>query len=123
MRTYILIFSLMASSFVFSQDGDLDLSFANNGVYNPTNLNFHGSLLDLSVDSSNNIFISGNVVNTDGSKSIMVIKLLPNGSIDTNFGNSGYSYIHYNPTAYVSKNIVLENGKIILVEKGKQVCK
>ena len=115
MRIAIIIFSLLVSTLVFSQDGELDLSFADNGIFNPSNLNFHRSLLDLSVDSSNNIFISGNVVNTDGSKSIMVIKLLPNGSIDTNFGNSGYSYIHYNPTAYVSKNIVLENGKIILV--------
>ena len=115
MKTAIIIFSLLVSTLVFSQDGELDLSFADNGIFNPTNLNFHGSLLDLSVDSTNNIFISGNVVNTDGSKSIMVIKLLPNGSIDTNFGNSGYSYIHYNPTAYVSKNIILENGKIILV--------
>ncbi|WP_417237292.1 T9SS type A sorting domain-containing protein [Bizionia paragorgiae] len=115
MKKYILILSLLISSFVFSQDGVLDLSFANNGIYNPTNLNFTGSLLDLSVDFSNSIFISGNVVNSDNTKSIMVIKLLPDGEIDTSFGNNGYSYIHFSPTAFVSKNIVLENGKIILV--------
>ncbi|NGX83045.1 T9SS type A sorting domain-containing protein [Aequorivita sp. KMM 9714] len=115
MKKYILIFILLLSSFVFSQDGELDLSFANNGIYNPTNLNYAGSLLDLSVDSSNNIFISGNVVNSDGTKSIMVIKLLPHGEIDTSFANNGYSYVNFNPTAFVSKNIVLENGKIILV--------
>lgn len=110
-----LIFTLLFSSFVFSQDGELDLSFANNGIYNPTNLNFTGSLLDLSVDSSNNIYISGNVVNSDDSKSIIIIKLLPDGEIDNSFGNNGSARVHYSPTAFVSKNIILENGKIILV--------
>ncbi len=115
MKKLYIILTLLVSTLVFSQDGELDLSFATNGIYNPTNLNFRGSLLDLSVDESNNIFISGNVVNSDETISIIVLKLLPNGVLDTSFGNNGSARVHYNPTAYVSKNIVLENGKIILV--------
>ena len=115
MKKITIIYMLLLSAVTISQDGQLDLSFADNGIYNPTNLNFEGSLLDLSVDAANNIYISGNVVNSDNTKSIIVLKLLPNGTLDTSFGDNGSSRIHYNPWGFVSKNIVLDNGKIVLV--------
>ena len=98
-----------------SQDGDLDTTFADNGIFQLLNKTFDPSLIDLSVDNSNNIIISGTVINSDNTESVNLIKLLPDGELDLNFGNNGYAMIHYNPWWSVSKSIFLENGKIVLV--------
>jgi len=110
----LLTLLILSSTTILSQDGALDTTFANNGIFS-TNGNFQYSLLDLSIDNSNNIYISGNVINSDGTTSVKVIKLLPEGELDTSFGNAGFATIHYNPWWYVSKTIILESGKIALV--------
>jgi uncharacterized delta-60 repeat protein len=119
MKTKAILITLLIlnSPILFAQDGALDTTFANNGIFS-TYWNFFSGyqlLLDLSVDNSNSIYISGNVTNSNGSTSVKLIKLLPDGELDTTFGDAGFATIHYSPRWFVSKTIILESGKIALV--------
>src|SRR6266404_853353 len=109
-------------------DGSLDTSFGQNGVVNagyfvePTNPNLYlptlqdGSII---VQSSGDILLvgDGNVYANGNYKNILVMqRYLPNGQIDTTFGNGGTSHISLGLYQLLESDaIAYSNDQIIVV--------
>jgi uncharacterized delta-60 repeat protein len=101
----ILLIPLIA----MSQDGSLDLSFSDNGKFIFPDVYVY-SANDVAVGNSNNIFITGS-----NETDTQIIKLLSNGQIDTNFGNTGVATINTPNIDLAFKSIIQQDGKIVTV--------
>lgn len=73
----------------YQSNGQLDLSFGIQGIFT-RDLGAFESAKAVAVDSSNNIYVAGEVFN-GSTVEIFVIKFLSSGSVDTTFGSSGVS--------------------------------
>lgn len=67
-------------------DGSLDNSFGSNGLF--TN-NLDGFINDIALDPNNRIILAGEVITT-GRYKFVVLRLHPDGSLDSSFGSNGY---------------------------------
>ncbi|MFZ9595799.1 MAG: hypothetical protein ACO3A2_06935 [Bdellovibrionia bacterium] len=79
-------------------DGSFDSSFASSGVFHSgtpgvTGNALAGSVLDyprsMALDRDGKIIVTGSSLNPNGGRELFVLRLNPNGSIDSSFGNSG----------------------------------
>jgi uncharacterized delta-60 repeat protein len=79
-----------------NDDGSIDQSFAGGGVATPT---FPGGenqgVTSINVDSGNRIYLTGAIYNDEGSGSIGVVRLLPDGTHDQSFGTEGFERIDF----------------------------
>src|SRR5262249_885814 len=77
--------------------GSLDPTFADNGkvLTQLTGFNPHGE--DIAVSSEGNLLVAGSVVYEDvrGVSNAILLRYLPNGSLDASFGEGGTSETNY----------------------------
>ncbi len=78
----------------FLSDGTLDTSFGSNGKL-ILNLGISGNkvISSMQVDSAGNIFLGGYYENPN--QDFLIIKLLPNGSLDTSCNSTGYHVLSF----------------------------
>jgi uncharacterized delta-60 repeat protein len=91
--TLIFLFAISMMS-AAAQDGTLDITFADNAVQsliNPEELAAE-FLADVEVMDDDRIVIAGNASYADNNE-LLVSRLMPNGSLDTDFGDGGYALI------------------------------
>ncbi|WP_417861463.1 T9SS type A sorting domain-containing protein [Winogradskyella sediminis] len=88
----------------YSQNGELDLTFASDGIFEVSDIKQANSI---ATDNSENIFCTGVTQNSEA----VVLKLTPNGQVDNSFGNNGSVIIDPNSTGI--KSIVDNSGKIL----------
>lgn len=97
-----------------TSNGFLDASFGSNGKI-ITTISFYESLYSVIVQSDNKILVTGEVLNTDRYDIDMcIIRYLPNGIIDTSFGNNGIVITNLNNNNDTARSIVLQSDKILI---------
>lgn len=99
-------------------DGNYDTTFNSDGIFTLEMVNHRQTLFDVSITNDNKIVASGQILLSTGSNQnrMCVLRLLPNGNLDTSFANTGYKF--FNPTtnggSTARSHITLDNGNIIL---------
>lgn len=94
--------------------GILDSTFGNNGIiYFPNNINFYPKFNSIKIQSDNKIVLAGgNTVNN--LIDFVLVRLNPNGTLDSTFGLNGISQIGLNNIFESISDIeVLSDGKIL----------
>ena len=117
---------------VFNDDGSLDTSFSSNGVLQfgssgfGANVSSSEDLKDIHFDSSGNLFAYGTTSSdfgetNAGSSDLIVVKVLPDGSLDTSFSSDGIfhfgastSNAQATQSEYVWKMLLKEDGGVSL---------
>jgi uncharacterized delta-60 repeat protein len=96
----------------YNSDGSLDLSFGNQGILLYPAGNF-SSITDIKVQPDGKIIAAGDV--HYGGFDVIVVRLYPNGSFDTSFGNGGIASTWYNNYSEHMRSIALQpDGKIVM---------
>ncbi|MEO7210009.1 MAG: T9SS type A sorting domain-containing protein [Chitinophagaceae bacterium] len=99
----------------YNQDGTRDVNFGNNGR---AFIKFHGNsdaATGIAVDQNQNIIVSGfEVINSITNIKIIVLKLKPNGNLDSSFGDNGIVTQTIDKINYTSAMILQPDGKIIV---------
>ena len=93
----------------YSQNGELDLTFATDGIFEVSDIKRANSI---ATDNSENIFCIGVTQNSEA----VVLKLTPNGQVDNSFGDNGRVLLNQQATGL--KGIVDDNGKILCLTGG-----
>lgn len=110
--------SPFSSGFVIriTPQGLLDNTFGNQGIINlPDNINFSPKFNSIKIQSNNKIVIGGGN-NINNILDYVLVRLNPNGTLDTTFGNNGISQIGLNNIdEMISKIEVLNDGKIMAI--------
>ena len=111
----VLVLNLVFTTMLFGQEGIIDSTFAADGLYMGKNSLFTDSELDKVVVTSEGkiIFLGTTVINNK--RKLWLSALLPNGELDTSFGNNGWVIIHC-PNCYegYTDMILYGNDKIII---------
>lgn len=93
--------------------GTLDPTFSDDGKYT-LNFGFTDNLNDVKIQDDQKILLTGVALNDSYTGVLKVIRLLPNGSLDTSFGINGvFSFLTTTET-YGFESYPLSNGKIIV---------
>lgn len=99
-------------------NGQFDTSFNNTGLFTIAPVNHRHYLNAVSIAPNGTIVCSGYLLMTVGSNQgrMFILRLLPNGTLDTSFSNIGYTYftITNQSTSLSNTNIVLSDGSILL---------
>lgn len=98
----------------FLNTGALDTSFGTNGVtqVHPNSTNY--SISDLMNDDSGNLFMLGNYFNH------CLVKMSPDGIVDSSFGNNGVKYYSdFGSSSSAHNLLLLPDGDILIFGSGK----
>jgi uncharacterized delta-60 repeat protein len=110
MKSYYAFFLFLSFTITFGQQsGELDTSFATSGFFisDDENLDYGGSFIVLPNDQ---------IIMVGGNDNFTAIKLLPNGTYDTTFGNNGKVIVGFEGYSAVALDVALQSdGKIVLV--------
>ncbi|HEX8738497.1 MAG TPA: FG-GAP-like repeat-containing protein [Pyrinomonadaceae bacterium] len=111
----ILLFNLPA----FAAAGDLDASFGQNGISPAPGLNPDGASTCIALQPDGKIIVGGIVRSPPGFYSFTLVRYLPDGSVDTSFGNGGNvitpPFVSNSSDSNLNDVAVLADGKIIAV--------
>lgn len=105
-----------ASLAVLAGPGDLDASFGTNGFARPT-LPGTTTIHDAALQRDGKIVIVGDVappVPGTGNRNVVVIRLNPNGSLDTTFTGDGIAIVDYGGNDYAHAVLITADDKILL---------
>ncbi len=92
-----------------NSDGNIDTSFANNGVLKLDNIASH--FTSINILNNNSILLSGNINNQAA-----ILKLSENGVIDTQFGSNGILYLSSSNFNFILwQSILNSNNELISV--------
>ncbi len=89
MKTLLLFFIGIISSFTYSQDGTLDTSFGNNGFAISSFFGGTDKASTIAVQADGKIVVFG-LVNVSSGFSYGLLRLHPDGELDTSFGMDGF---------------------------------
>ncbi len=95
-------------------DGSLDTDFANNGIFNTLEIAPPNYFLayDCHLLPDGKILIVADVA---WQNRIATIRLLPNGQLDSSYGQAGFNILNYNLASPVAiRSVLLPNGKLVL---------
>ncbi|MBL7962243.1 MAG: hypothetical protein JNM31_00230 [Flavobacteriales bacterium] len=108
--------SLALSPLAMAQvPGDLDISFANNGKY-IQNFGFQDNLTKVRVQPwDQKIIAVGTAINTSFSGQLLVMRLNPDGTLDTSFDGDGYLIINDFTESYAYDLVIRSDEKIVVV--------
>lgn len=107
-KNYKLILLLLFPFFLMAQDGSLDLSFGDNGKV-------VGSFMETTRLEAMAIQTDGKILATGArGPELMVVRFLPDGSLDVGFGTDGFFYDDMDGSANGFKLLVQDDGKIIV---------
>lgn len=111
-----IVFFLFISSFLFAQAGTLDPTFGTDGIaifgFSPD----HDVGYDIIALDDGSMLVCG-VYEPDGYMQGfdgLILKLQPDGSLDTTFGEDGITYIEFGLDSYVYQMELLPDGKVIV---------
>lgn len=96
----------------FETNGRFDESFGNKGqllVESPVYT--EGSAVKIYPDGK--IILAANTI-TNGKRSVAVVRVKTNGTIDSSFANNGWAFIEYNQSLYASSLALDADGKIVI---------
>ena len=85
---------LCSSTLLMAQAGSLDPTFGNGGIVTTENTNH---AVATAVQSDGKILVAGSIPNSQGVPEPGVARYNTNGSLDSSFGNGGFSVISGNP--------------------------
>ncbi|MDC8000904.1 T9SS type A sorting domain-containing protein [Aequorivita todarodis] len=114
MKTLLLFIIGIISAVTYAQDGSLDTSFGDNGIVRTDidgDYDFPTSLVQ---QADENLVVAGSFTN-EGHRFPSIVRYLPDGSIDTTFGDNGL-VVYDNPeyeNQYYEKILSQNDGKII----------
>jgi uncharacterized delta-60 repeat protein len=95
-------------------DGSLDASFGINGSV-ITDISTQETFYSVVVQSDDKIIATGNSINTNYNNDFCLVRYLPNGSIDTSFGNNGIVLTDMNGNEDVVNCIALQSDNKIVI--------
>ena len=98
-------------------NGQFDTSFNNTGLFTIAPINHRHYLNAVSIAPNGTIVCSGYLLLTVGSNQgrMFILRLLPNGTLDTSFATVGYKYFNVTTSTSLSNtNIILNDGSILL---------
>lgn len=99
----------------FNADGSLDSTFGTTGILDLSTYGIFGN--DVKVDADNNIFVAGSSpsISNSNDNDFAIVKLNPEGIIDTSFGTNGTSNSGSSTVTTEELNFlqILPNGKLI----------
>jgi uncharacterized delta-60 repeat protein len=96
--------------------GALDAAFDGDGVVDlQPQFGYEGDVNGMEVDASGRILVCGQVINALGTNSAALVRLMPEGSIDPNFGTSGmFTQASSSTSQYYSFYPLLKGNSILL---------
>lgn len=102
-----------------TSSGSLDTSFNTTGKLEITVADGSTTGNALAILGSGKILVAGGaLVNADSAQEFFVLRLNSNGSLDTGFGTSGFSFAEFGTNAAANDLLVQSDNKIVLVGKG-----
>ena len=107
----IILLCLSVSS--FGQAGLLDTEFNTTGYYSYDN-GFNEIFQDVMVQDDQKIVCSGVRLTQSFTAELTVLRLNPDGTLDTSFGDDGIFSFSAGPEAYATKCLQAADGKLIL---------
>lgn len=104
----------------FNADGTLDTTFGNGGTLqgiDMNNANGYSIANDVIELDNGQFLVAGAATDSDNKLRTILLKINPNGTLDTSFGTNGKKFIRLNTTdtGSIAYNIFRSNNKIILV--------
>jgi len=100
------------------QNGQFDTTFNNTGLFTIAPVNHRHYLNAVNIAPNGTIVCSGYLLLTTGSNQarIFILRLLPNGTLDTSFSTVGYRYFNVTNigSSLSNTNIVFSDGSILL---------
>jgi uncharacterized delta-60 repeat protein len=109
----LIVFLFFVTTAKAQTAGTLDPTFSDDGQYT-LNFGFTDNLNDVTIQNDQKILLTGVALNSSYTGVLKVIRLLPNGSLDTSFGINGvFSFLTTTET-YGFESYALSNGKIIV---------
>ena len=112
----IILCVLGISLTVAAAPSDLDLSFGNGGkvVSNPDGSGIaYGAGMALQADGK--IVMVGNAGNSNADAGFIVARYNTNGSLDTTFGNNGWTSVNFGATSHFNSSVAIQaDGKIVI---------
>lgn len=95
------------------EDGGVDTSFAENGVFHYENSNGSDLLYDLELLEDGSILLAGSYSQGPGNTDFFILKITGDGEIDTAFGEEGLAIIPIGDALdYAREMTITEHGKI-----------
>jgi uncharacterized delta-60 repeat protein len=101
--------------------GDIDRTFGDRGEQWVDLRYLHAAISTMAVQPDGKILIGGRAVFGDGDRGeendndqAILLRLLPNGQIDTSFGDQGYSFFSYGDGTSVRSMAVLPDGAFLI---------
>ncbi len=102
----------------YNSDGSLDQNFDNDGIVT-TDVCYHDNAYALAIQNDGKIIVAGSsydTVNITMGKNVMLMRYLPNGSVDSSFGNQGKVFTEVSNQADFANGVAIQsNGKILIV--------
>jgi uncharacterized delta-60 repeat protein len=114
MKTLLLFFAAVASLAAFAQDGSLDTSFGDNGIVRTDIDGDYDFPTSIAQQTDGNLVVVGSFTN-EGHRFPSIVRYLPDGTMDTTFGDNGlltYSVPEYE-NEYYEKVLLQSDGKIL----------
>jgi uncharacterized delta-60 repeat protein len=96
-RILVSIFFICTSTILNGQVGELDSSFGDNGIV-ITDIDGSDHIYDMLIQPDKKIVVLGysyGIPNIGGIELVTVVRYLPDGNLDSNFGEEGISVINY----------------------------
>jgi uncharacterized delta-60 repeat protein len=117
-RVVLAIVFAAASTFALAQAGQLDPTFATNGIFSNA-INGGGFATTVALQSNGQIVVGGQVGGSQGGTEGGVIRLNTNGTLDTTFGTKGVVTIQFADVEGVVTGMAIQpNGQILVVGTG-----
>lgn len=100
-------------NFGFSQDGELDITFSNNGYVLTNFFNERCRGYTIAQQNNNEIVVAGSIEIGDDYYSLLT-RYLPDGELDTNFGEDGLVTQYFDDGFYSYDSLIIQNDAKIL---------
>jgi uncharacterized delta-60 repeat protein len=97
----------------FAQAGSLDATFGGTGFVT-TSFAVRSFAKAVEVANDGTTYVAGNITNPSGLGSILVMRYLSNGSLDTSFGGTGYVITNLVETTAIQSLALQSDGKILV---------
>ncbi len=106
--------NICCTLFRYNRDGSLDLTFGVDG-YATTNLGTRFTPYDLAIQPDNKILVTGTDFTNNGQPTLLLLRFMPDGTVDTSFGNNGIATGSVGQGQSGHAITVQADGKIVVV--------
>jgi uncharacterized delta-60 repeat protein len=101
-------------------DGTIDSNFGSGGAFILDYAGFSDFCYDMAIQSDGKIILVGSASISAANPDFLAMRIYPNGTLDTTFGNLGYTTIAVNTGEDYARSVVIQpDGKIVLAGSSK----